>query len=189
MEINEKLDIFYRSAIEAANGQSEMILQEYQTAYQDNLAEYERIRQAEQQTGERIAQERVRKEVNRAVSGEIVRLKKEYHGKREEKKEELFALVEEKLAAYRKSDAYPAYLKRKINEAAAFAEGKEVVVYLDPEDAGIAGFLAKETGCSVSISETSFGGGIRAIIPKKNVLMDESFSCKLTEEKEKFSFL
>lgn len=188
MEINEKLDIFYRSAIEAANGQSEVILQEYKTAYQDNLAEYERIKQAEQQTRERIAQERVRKEVNRAVSGEIVQLKKEYHGKQEEKKTELFALVEEKLAAYRKSDAYPAYLKRKINEAAAFAKEMEIVVYLDPGDAGLAGQLAKETGCTVSVSETSFGGGVRVLIPERNVLMDESFSGKLAEEKEKFSF-
>lgn len=184
MEINEKLDIFYRSAIEAANGQSEVILQEYKTAYQDNLAEYERIKQAEQQTGERIAQEKVRKEINRAVSGEIVQLKKEFHRKQEEKKAELFALVEEKLAAYRKSDAYPAFLKRKVREALTLAAGMEVVVYLDPEDAPFAKELEAEGGCRVSVSESSFGGGIRAVIPAKNVLMDESFSRKLEEEKQ-----
>lgn len=186
MEINEKLETFYRAAIDAANGQSEAILQEYQTSYQESLAEYEKEKQAGWQTRERIAQERVRKEVNREISEEMLRLKKEYHSRQEEKKKELFALVEQKLAEYRKTDAYRTLLGKKIAEAQKLAAGKAFTVYLDPEDGYLKEELAAETGCSISISGTPLGGGIRAVIPSKNVQMDESFAGRLVEEWEKW---
>lgn len=188
MEINEKLETFYRAAIEAANGQSEALLQEYRTAYQESLAEYEKEKQAGWQTRERIAKERVRKEVNREISEEMLRLKKEYHSRQEEKKKELFALVEEKLADYRKTEAYRRLLGKKISEAQKLAAGEAFTVYLDPGDAYLKEELAAESGCSLSISGTPFGGGIRAVIPAKNMQMDESFAGRLTEEREKFSF-
>lgn len=188
MEINEKLDIFYRAAIEAANGQSESMRQEYQAAYEKELAEYEKQKQKQQQMRERTVQEQVRKEVNREVSEQMVQIKKEYRSGQEQKEAELFALVEQKLREYRKTDAYIELLKLRIKEAVTYADGEEVTVYLDPEDAGMEAELKRETRCALTVGKESFGGGIRAVIPSKNIWMDESFERRLQEEKEKFSF-
>ncbi len=188
MEINEKLDIFYQAAIDAANGQSADILDQYRVQYEDSLAEYRKNKQEQQQTRERIAQEQVRKEVNRALSEELVLLKKEYHKTQEAKKVELFALVEQKLADYRGSEAYVELLKRKVSEALAFANGAELRVYIDPADAHLKQELEALCGCEILISAYAFGGGMRAVIPSKNVLMDESFDSKLSAERERFSF-
>ena len=136
----------------------------------------------------RIAQEQVRKEINRNTSEELLRLKKESHAKREERKEELFVLVEEKLAAFRKSDAYERLLQKKIARAREFAAGEKLTIYIDPEDGMLRGRLEQAAGCEVTISDQAFGGGIRAVIPKKHMLMDDSFDSRLTEEREKFSF-
>ncbi len=188
MEINEKLDIFYQAAIDAANGQSADILDQYRVQYEDSLAEYRKNKQEQQQTRERIAQEQVRKEVNRALSEELVLLKKEYHKTQEAKKVELFTLVEQKLADYRGSEAYVELLKRKVSEALAFANGAELRVYIDPADAHLKQELEALCGCEILISAYAFGGGMRAVIPSKNVLMDESFDSKLSAERERFSF-
>lgn len=42
MEINEKLDIFYRAAIAAADERSQTLLQEYKKTCGDGLLEYEK---------------------------------------------------------------------------------------------------------------------------------------------------
>lgn len=188
MEINEKLDIFYRAAIDAANEQGERMLKEQAAVYQRSLAEYEKERQAGSQMRVRIAKERVKKEVNRQVSGEMMQLKGEYHQKQEEKKTELFALVEEKLKAYRGSEEYRTLLKEKLNKALEFARGEAITVYLDPEDEPLKAELEMESGCELAVSDIPFGGGIRVMIPSRNVMMDESFAGRLAEEREKFSF-
>lgn len=192
MEISEKLDIFYRAAMEVAKEQSEAISEESRNICRETLQEYEDERKKQQKARERIAQERVRKEVNREVSGILLEQKKEYHRVQEQKKEELFALVEEKLAAYRKTDAYVSLLTEKIARALEFAAGETVTVYLDPEDETLLPQFLKERGentaYTIEIGSESFGGGIRARIPAKNVLLDESFDSRLREEREKFSF-
>lgn len=203
MEINEKLDIFYRAAIDAANEQSESMLGSYKTVYEEALAEYRSQKEAAWKTRERIAQERVRKEVNRSISEELLQVKREYHDKQEVHKEELFARVVEKLAEYRNSKEYADLISRKVKEAQEFAGNEAFTVYLDPKDVALKAMLeaqvnaenaaeqgadAGKEGCQIEVSDTSFGGGIRVVIPGKHVLMDESFDRKLMEEKEKFSF-
>lgn len=188
MEINEKLGTFSQAAIDAANEQSAAMLQEYEKTHAASIAEYERQKAQEWKTRVRIAQEQVRKEINRNTSEELLRLKKEYHAKREERKEELFVLVEEKLAAFRKSDAYERLLQKKIARAREFAAGEKLTIYIDPEDDALKERLEQKEGCELTVSAYSFGGGIRAVVPAKHMLMDDSFDSRLAEERDSFSF-
>lgn len=222
MEINEKLDIFYQAAIDAAREQSMAIQEEYRNAYEDALAAYEKEKQINFRTRERILEEKIRKEVNRATSDQLIQLKKDYHEKEEQRKAELFSMVAEKLAAYRKTKAYLEYILNKIREAQDMAAGAAVKIYLDREDAALvtelraklelepevkqkvnptaelelearqktapAAGMESEMHCELLVSEEFFGGGIRAVIPAKNVLLDESFGSRFSQEQEKFSF-
>lgn len=188
METSEKLGMFYQAAIDAANEQSAVMLQEYETGYQAGVAEYEQQRQKEQQARERIALEQVRKEINRNTSEELLRLKREYHAKQEQRKQELFDLVEQKLASYRKSDAYESLLRKKIAKAKELAAGETFTIYIDPEDSALKERLEQAEGCELTVGDRSFGGGIRAVFPGKHMLMDDSFDNRLLEEREKFSF-
>lgn len=188
MKISEKMDIFYQATIDAANEQAEGLLQECKRDYQKSLEEYEENKAKTKEANMRLAKEHLRKAVNRQASEEILKAKMTYHAKQEEKKEELFALVQEKLDTYRKSDAYLSYLKKKVQEAVAFSDGKEVVVSLDKDDAKYLDMLKKEFHCEWEISDITFGGGIKAVIPEKNVLMDESLGARFATAKEHFSF-
>lgn len=188
MEIKEKLDTFFEAAIETAEKQGDAILEDYKKIYQENLETYEKQKQMEQENIRHLEEARIRHDVNRQVSEQILILKKEYHQEAEQKKEQLFSMVEKKLAEYQKTPEYQDYLVRKINEAKQFAKDETVTIYLNQTDEANKDVLEKKTGCELTISTIDFMGGIRAVIRSKNVLIDESFSSKLAQEREAFSF-
>lgn len=187
MEINEKLDIFFRAAIDAANEQSGEMLKEQERVCEESLAEYRKIRQDERQARVRLLEEKVRKEVNRTVSERLLELKREYQGRQQDLRQELFERVDEKLFAFRQTEDYRALLVRRIKEVMTLADGGNVTVYIDASDAGLKDELEHRTGCPLTIGGESFGGGIRAVMREKNVLVDESFASRLSAEKEKYS--
>lgn len=189
MEISEKLDIFYQAALEAAREQSAAVQEEYRNTYEDALAAYEKEKTAGFQTRERIQEEKIRKEVNRATSAQLMQLKKEYHEIEQERKSELFSIVEQKLFTYRQTKAYRENLSNKIRKAKVLAGKEEIKIYLDSADASLQAQLQAETGCELMLSDEAFGGGIRTVIPGKNRLLDESFGSRFSEEMEKFSWV
>ncbi len=188
MEINEKLDIFYRAAIAAAKEQSTGILESQERINSENLALYEKKKEEEYQMRVRTGEEAVRKEINRSTSEQILAEKRRLYEEQEKRKEELFALVEQKISDFRRTAEYRSQLLDSIRRACRYADGAEITVYLDPADASLVEGLAQETGCTLAVSDETFGGGIRAVIPDKNVLIDESFGEKLKREREEFSF-
>lgn len=188
MEINEKLEIFLEAVIDAANKQSGEILNEQKKAYQDTLVEYEKGKQDGMLARKRISEAKIRKEINRAISEQEILLKKQYHQKEEEKTEELFSMVRQKLIEYQKTDEYEQLLVQKILRAKEFAAGEEMTVYIDPADSQRRETLEQKTGCAVTVGREQFMGGIRAVIRSKNVLIDESFAGKLAQERKLYSF-
>ena len=70
---------------------------------------------------------------------------------------------------------YENYLCKKIQEAVKFAGNDELFIYLSPEDASYQHSLVARTGFRVRVSDEPFMGGIKATIPSKNILIDNSF--------------
>lgn len=64
-------------------------------------------------------------------------------------------------------------------EKLSFLSG--MIVYMDPSDEDKARRLAMHHNVTVKISEYSFDGGIRVVIPSKHILIDSSFKTKLEE--------
>ena len=95
---------------------------------------------------------------------------------KEQKTEELFEMVKEKLLSYRRTDAYEAFLLAQIGKAQEFAQGEDLTVFISPSDQERQAVLEEKSGCRVEIAEDEFSGGMRAVIPAKNVLIDESFA-------------
>lgn len=60
--------------------------------------------------------------------------KKDYQALKEQKTEELFEMVKEKLLSYRRTDAYEAFLLAQIGKAKEFAQGEDLTVFISPSD-------------------------------------------------------
>lgn len=188
MEINEKLDIFFEAAIAAANKQSEEILEEQKHTYQQAIEDYEKSKKTGWQARERVIEAKLKKEANRRLSEQATLQKRIYYSVVEQKKKELFALVEEKIKAYRNTQEYETLLIHYIEKVKEFAKGESVTIYLTPSDAEKKEYLEQKTGMPLTMSEEEFIGGIRAVIASKNILIDESFESRLKQERENYSF-
>ena len=83
---------------------------------------------------------------------------------------------------------YEEYLCRKIREARDFAEDDEVQIFLSANDKDRLNTLIEKTEVPLQISQEDFLGGIRAEIPQKNILIDNSFSENLASMQQEFKF-
>ena len=169
MEINEKLEVFFGAAIGAANSQSESMLDEQKNIYQSAMEEHEQSCRDALKRSRRIFLEKQKKEVNRRNAEQTMAWKKDYQALKEQKTEELFEMVKEKLLSYRRTDAYEAFLLAQIGKAKEFAQGEDLTVFISPSDQERQAVLEE-------IAADEFSGGMRAVIPAKNVLIDESFA-------------
>ena len=188
MELTEKLNSFYTSAIEVANKRSSDEIEEFQASMDQQLLEYKKRKQAEAELRCHVEEEKQKREMNRLVSEAAIRQKRRLNQVQQAKKEALFRRVAEKLAEFQKTKDYDDYLRFKIRIAMEFARGEELIVYLNPTDAGKKETLEQETGCALTVSCEDFGGGIRAVVHARNVLIDESFRTKLQKERESYTF-
>ena len=132
--------------------------------------------------------EHVRREVNKALSAEQINLKRDWSKKQEELKQKLFTEVKEKAVQFMTTPDYEEYLCRKIREAKDFAEDDEVQIFLSANDKDRLKTLIEKTGVPLQISQEDFLRGIRAEIPQKNILIDNSFSENLASMQQEFKF-
>ena len=63
-----------------------------------------------------------------------------------------------------------------------------MTIYVNPTDADKKAYLEEKTGLTLSISKEDFIGGIRAVIPERNILVDYAFRGALEREYQKFAF-
>lgn len=187
MTLEEKLEHISQAAIEDATQQSEALIEEYQQDIdkiikiheeeinQRNIAEYE------------YQYAKIEREKNKAISQAMLESKMAVSKKNGELSDKLFELVKNKLSAYKETPEYEAYLLKLIKSAVDFSNGNEIMIYIDPSDASLKEDLEKKSGKTITISTEEFFGGIRAIITEKNILIDESFATKISEQKEQKS--
>lgn len=83
---------------------------------------------------------------------------------------------------------YKALLIRQIQKDMTFANGQNIIIYIDPSDQFQQADLESATGTLLTISEYSFIGGTRAVISEQHILIDDSFKTRLEEAYTEFSF-
>lgn len=188
MTINEKLKHFYEVSMETAREEAGKAI----TQYRETLDKEAESHKAEKLEASRlqfkIQSENAAREINKALSAEHLHIKREISRKQQELKEKLFSQVHQMLTDFTKTEAYKEWLTAKIKESLEVAGEDEVQIYLTPSDSALTGDLEKTSGVPLLISETPFLGGIKAVIPKKNILIDNTLLTLFETEKENFNF-
>ena len=132
--------------------------------------------------------ENVRREINKALSAEMITLKRDWSQKQNQLADQLFAEVKEHLEAFTATPEYLDYLAEKIREARDFAGKDELHIYLSASDNDKLDTMTQKTGFPLEVSEESFIGGIKATIPGKNILIDNSFQENFNAVRGEFKF-
>ena len=188
MTIEEKLQHFYDLSVEEAGSTAEDDLRNHKARLEEMLNQHKQARKQDSEEQLKAETANAKREINKALSAEQLTLKRELNARENELKDQLFVDVKEKLNAFRSTAAYKEYLIRKIRDAVAFAGDDELFVYLSPEDAGLLQELSASVGFPIQLANESFIGGMRAEIPSKNILIDNSFTEALRVRRREFNF-
>lgn len=188
MTIDEKLQHFYEISVDAAREDAAKEIQEHRASLSQMLEEHKNARRLSAEAEIKAEADHVRREINKALSSEQVTLKRDWSRKQEALKEELFALVRKKAEDFMAGPDYLDYLCDQIREIKKFAGKDEVHISLSCNDAGRLEALTAKTGAELTVSQDDFIGGIRAAIPEKNIMIDNSFLEGLESMQREFKF-
>ena len=188
MTTEEKLQHFYKVSIESAKEEAAKAISQYRDSLEEELEKHKKAKKAASESQFKIESENAAREVNKALSSEHLHIKRLLSKKHQELEEKLFAEVEEMLRAFLSSPQYADWLEDKVKKALDAAQEDPLEIYLSPGDKDLAEEIERRTGIRPQISQNSFLGGIRAVIPEKNILIDYTFNTLLEAEKENFNF-
>lgn len=182
MQIGEKLEVFRDFTLEVARENSSRIKAQYEEDCQQELEEFRKNKQSEMEHKIKMEERNLRRQMNSRVSGEMLRQKHDLDECKRKWKEKLMQEVQILLKEYQSTAEYRDYLTAKIKMAQKVAGNEPVMIYINESDKDKKAELEKETGAELTLSEIDFGGGVRAIIRSKNILIDESFLTRLEQE-------
>ena len=188
MTTEEKLKHFYAVSMDSAREEARKALSEYRENLEKEFQEHKALKQEAAQHQFKIESENAARQINKALSAEHLHIKREISKKQQELREKLFGEVREMLEAFTRTEAYVQWNADQIREALKIAGTDQVQIYLTPSDEPLLECLSKETGAALLISDTPFLGGIRAVIPGKNILIDNTLLTLYEGEKENFNF-
>lgn len=188
MTLEEKISHLQSAAMEEARGQGNAIIKQHEEALMGVLEQHrqEAIRQSE--TRLKAETTNAKQQLNMAASKAQLELKRELSTVQRELKNELFTEVRRLVDEYMKTEDYKRLLVAYIESAAKFANGEEMTLYVNPTDEDKIPYLKEHTGMSLTVSKMDFIGGIRAVIPGRNILIDHAFKGAIDNEYQKFSF-
>lgn len=165
---------------------ADKILSDYKNALEKDFLDYQNSETRLADMEVKTESTRIDKETNKELALEQIRLRMELGKQAEELKKKIFTQLEEKLAVFQSTPEYEELLDAQISKALTFAGNDEVKIYIDPSDEALAHNLSVKHNIDIAISKYSFHGGMRAVIPAKNILIDNSFEKKISEAKDKF---
>ncbi len=176
------------AAMEEARAEANAIIKQHEDALRSVFEQHQIEARRQSETRVRAESVTAKQQLNMAMSKAQLELKREMGKIQTELKTELFEEVQLKLLAFMRTEEYKEVLIRYIEKAAQFASGMAMTIYINPSDADKKTYLEERTGMTLTISKVDFIGGVRAVVPEKNVLVDYAFKGALENEYQKFRF-
>ena len=188
MTTEEKLKHFSEVSMETAREEAQRAITEYKAVLEDEMEQHKKEKKEASENQFRIEAENAAREINKALSAEQIHIKRKLSRKQQELREVLFSEIQEQLRAFTKTEGYADWLEAKVKKALVIAGEDEIQISLSPEDADLIPEIEKRTGMRPLLAEDSFLGGIRAVIPQKNILIDDTLLTSFQNEKESFNY-
>ena len=191
MNTEEKLQHFYDLSIKSAREDAQKIIDTQQNVL-DKLFE-EHVETKHRQAAAELSAEsdKLKRDFNKAISTEQLKIKRQLSEIQDTLKEQLFIEVSEKLKTFKETPEYKDMLLRQVTAAVDFADGDEMIIYIDPSDEKYLELLKSQfrnDHITFNLSKETFKGGMRAVIRSKNILIDDSFLTLVSDTKAKFTF-
>lgn len=187
MKAEDRIKHIQDVVMEEARTQGNEIISKHQEALDEIFETHREEAMRQQKSRIQAEQHAAKREVKTAISKRQLSLKRELNKVKTELKAELFEEVRALLLEYMNTEAYKELLFSYVEEAAKYADGQPMSIFIAPGDQDKKEYLEKRTGLTFTLSEDDFIGGIKAVLPSKNILMDHSFLSSMEKMEEEFT--
>lgn len=189
MTLEEKIAYMQAATMEDARANASQIVESYRAGLEKLFNEHKSESLLLSKTQIKSETVNARQQLNQAFAKAHLDLKREESRLTQTLKDNIFKEVKALTLEYMKTPEYEAYLIECIQGAIKIAGKDEKTIYLNPGDAHLKASLEAATGASLTVNNTDFFGGIRTVIPARNILVDDSFETKLWNEYNEFLFM
>ena len=186
MTIEEKLQHFTMVTIESVHEECEKSLEEFKKEQDWKFETHKEQHLKEVRIKEKTLRDAIERKASKEYTYEQLHIKRKINHKQNELRNRVFDLVEKELADFVETIEYRELLLKEIKDALDIAKESEIFIYVGPKDENIIEDVYKQHGIKLLINENIAKGGMRAEIPSKNILIDNTFETKISEAKEKF---
>ena len=186
MTIEEKLQHFTMVTIESVHEECEKSLEEFKKEQDWKFETHKEQHLKEVRIKEKTLRDAIERKASKEYTYEQLHIKRKINHKQNELRNRLFDLVEKELADFVETSEYRELLLKEIKDALDIAKESEILIYVGTKDENIIEDVYKKYGVKLLINESIVKGGMRAEIPSKNILIDNTFETKISEAKEKF---
>ena len=177
MTVDEKITRLQESAMQEARSKGNAIVEQHKKALTHVFEQHKAEALIQADTRIKAEKTSVKQQLGMANSKAALELKRELGAAQKRLKKQLM-----------KTEKYQDLLVKYIEKAVAYSDRGEMTIYVNPTDADKKAYLEEKTGFTLSISKEDFIGGIRAVIPERNILVDYAFKGALEREYQKFAF-
>ena len=186
MTIEEKLQHFTMVTIESVHEECEKSLEEFKKEQDWKFETHKEQHLKEVRIKEKTLRDAIERKASKEYTYEQLHIKRKINHKQNELRNRVFDLVEKELADFVETNEYRELLLKEIKDALDVAKESEILIYVGPKDENIIEDVYRQYGIKLLINENIAKGGMRAEIPSKNILIDNTFETKISEAKEKF---
>lgn len=181
MTIDEKLQHFMDVTTQKVNAENAKQIEDYKKGLDKVYESYCETARRKSELSLKLKEESLKKQKNADLAEKQMEIREKTGKLLRELDEKLYSEVKGKLERFMATGDYERYLVAQVKKILAFADGDDVVIYIDPEDISRKGAVSAGANTALTVSEYSFGGGVRAVIEKRGILIDQSFDTRLKE--------
>ncbi len=134
----------------------------------------------------RMEAEKQEHEQNKTISQESVRIRHELNAFHRTLADRMYQEVKVLIDDYRTRPEYKKFLLALIRKANRIAGRSTVILYISPEDKELKNELEAACGSLLKVSDTSFLGGLKALIPERSLSINHAFSDELQRIMESY---
>lgn len=189
MTLEDKLSYMQSAVMEDARAGANQIITSYRDGLEKLFNEHKSESLLSSQTQIKSESVKAKQQLNQSCAKAHLDLKREENRLTQTLKNNIFKEVKTLLTEYMKTPEYEAYLTACIQGVLKIAGDDEKTIFLSPSDQAMKDTLEVKNGVTLTISEEDFVGGIRTLIPTRNILVDDSFETKLWHEYNEFLFI
>lgn len=188
MDKDEKLSLFRELVFEQIGKNEAEQLASYEASLKKVYEDHKREKISKDKIVLETDKEIVRKERNKQHAQIQLQMQHDLHKEQQKLKEAVFEQVRNRLDEFKKTETYLNLLERQVNQALSIANGEQMDIYVDPDDAEKVVILEERTGHKMTVLDRPFIGGIQGVIQSRNMLVDYTLLKRLEAEYEDFSF-